>query len=85
MAARHVETKWVYGTDKLEHFGVGAAIAIVGTLVSSPWYALAAVVVAAIGKETYDYFHPDTHDCDIWDAISTTVGGIVGALIAVIA
>lgn len=39
---------------------------------------LLAVVVAAVGKEVYDYFHKENHTPDVWDAVATLAGGCIG-------
>lgn len=42
--------------------------------------AAAAVVLAAVGKEIYDYIHCDRHTPDPMDALWTVAGGVVVAL-----
>jgi hypothetical protein len=32
-----------------------------------------AVYAAAISKEIYDHFHPDTHTCDVMDFVATVL------------
>lgn len=73
----HVTLKWTYGPDKLDHVFVGGFIAFVLTAFCGPLIAIAAALAAGIGKEVYDYFHPN-HDCDVWDAICTFGGAVFG-------
>ena len=56
--------------DKAWHFVFGAVAAL------SPLYPLVAILLVAIGKEVYDFFHKDKHTCDAMDAIATIVGGL---------
>jgi hypothetical protein len=49
----------------------------------SPMIGMAAVVIAAVGKEVYDYMHKDKHTPDAWDAIATIGGGCVGFICGV--
>ena len=63
--------------DKLAHFAVGTLIYAAAHFVS-PIIGLAAVAVAAVGKEIYDWFHRDKHTPDVWDAVATMAGGVVG-------
>lgn len=63
--------------DKLAHFTVGVLIYAAAHFVS-PLIGLAAVAVAAVGKEIYDWFHRDKHTPDVWDAVATIGGGVVG-------
>ena len=62
--------------DKLAHFAVGVLIYAAAHFVS-PLIGLAAVAVAAVGKEIYDWFHRDMHTPDVWDAVATIAGGVV--------
>jgi glycopeptide antibiotics resistance protein len=32
-------------------------------------------------KEIYDYLHPESHTADIYDAVATTLGGLLGYII----
>ena len=46
----------------------------------SPAVGMAAVTVAAVGKEIYDYFNKDKHTPDVWDAVATIGGGVLGLI-----
>lgn len=63
--------------DKLQHFIVGvfiyAAAHFWGVVIG-----MAAVVVAAVGKEIFDYLHKENHTPDLKDALVTIAGGVVG-------
>ena len=60
--------------DKLLHFVAGSLV-----YASTSWflgyYALALVVVVAIGKEVYDNYYGGT--VDVYDALATIAGGLV--------
>jgi len=64
-------------TDKVAHFAVGVLIYAPLHFID-PVVGLLGVAVAAVGKEVYDYLHRDTNTPDIWDAVATMVGGIIG-------
>lgn len=62
--------------DKVRHFAGGALIASACIVLGLPlWLAAAAVLIAAFGKEAYDYYHPKTHTPDPLDALATLLGG----------
>ena len=65
-------------SDKIYHCLVGVILFAIGQLFG---YGLLFVVVGAIGKEIYDYFHQDKHTPDVWDAVATTLGGLLGYII----
>jgi predicted PurR-regulated permease PerM len=65
--------------DKALHFIVGVLIYAIAHFIS-PVVGMAAVVVAAVGKEVYDWFHRDRHTPDVWDAVVTVIGGVVGLI-----
>lgn len=65
--------------DKALHFIGGVVIFAVGHF-ASVLAALILVVVAAVGKEVYDWFNQDTHTPDPMDALYTIGGGAVGLL-----
>lgn len=62
--------------DKALHIIVGVLVYAVAHFVN-PSVGMAAVVVAAVGKEVYDYMHKDKHTPDVWDAIATIGGGVI--------
>lgn len=66
--------------------------ALVGAVIFSASYSLfhlaalpsleiaaAAVLLAAIGKEVYDYINRDRHTPDLMDAVATVAGGAISA------
>lgn len=62
--------------DKALHFLVGAALVALAWPLG--WYvSLVLCVVAALGKEAYDIFHPATNTADGLDALITVVGGLL--------
>ena len=72
--------------DKSLHIVVGGAIFsaayVLFTLAGLPALHIAAgaVVLAAVGKEVYDYAHRDKHTPDLMDAVATVAGGVVCSL-----
>ena len=62
-------------TDKLLHFIVGVLIYAVMHFTGC---GMAAVVLAAAGKEIYDYAHRDKHNPEFMDALVTILGGVAG-------
>lgn len=72
--------------DKALHALVGGAIFsaayVLFTLAGLPALHIAsgAVVLAAVGKEVYDYLNRDRHTPDGMDALATLAGGAVVAL-----
>lgn len=62
-------------SDKIYHCLVGVILFAIGQLIG---YGLLVAVVSAVGKEIYDYCHQDTHTPDLWDAIATMLGGLLG-------
>jgi hypothetical protein len=67
--------------DKLLHFAAGALIAILVVIVTgSLVWAGAAVLLAGVGREVYDAYHPDTNTADIWDIVATCAGWLPVAL-----
>lgn len=64
-------------TDKMAHFIVGVLIYAVLHFVGIG-FALLMVVIAAIGKEVYDYFNRAKHTPEFMDAFATILGGCVG-------
>jgi hypothetical protein len=64
--------------DKVYHCLGGVVLFAIGQLFG---YGLALAIIGAIAKEIYDYFHQDKHTPDIWDAVATTLGGLLGFVI----
>ena len=65
--------------DKALHFIGGVLIFAVGHFVTVT-VALMLVVIAALGKEIYDWFHQDKHTPEVMDAVYTMAGGVAGLL-----
>lgn len=68
--------------DKAYHVIAGVLIYAAAHFVS-PVVGLIAVAVAAVGKEGYDYRHRDKHTPDLWDAVATIFGGIIGFICSI--
>ena len=67
-------------TDKLLHLLVGAVIGFTtGLFVGIP-LALIVVLLASVGKEIYDNYHP-AHTVDVYDALATFSGGAFAATV----
>ncbi len=71
--------------DKALHIVVGGAIFsaayVLFSIAGLPALHIAAgaVVLAAVGKEVYDYIHRDKHTPDFMDAVATIIGGAISA------
>lgn len=66
--------------DKLYHFIIGQAIAGCALLLGlGPWWAVALVALAAVGKEVWDSFGNGT--CNVLDAVYTVAGGALVILL----
>ena len=65
--------------DKLYHWAAGFAIAVIVCFIT-PVAALLPVVVAAVGKEIYDYKRKG-HTSDWEDAIATVNGGVFAVVV----
>ena len=65
-------------SDKVAHCLGGVVLFAIGKLFG---YGLALAVIGAITKELYDYLHKDTHTPDLWDAVATILGGLLGLVI----
>lgn len=65
-------------SDKIYHCLGGVILFAIGQLFGC---GLLVAVIFAIGKEIYDYFHQDKHTPDVWDAVATTLGGLLGYII----
>lgn len=72
--ANKIETLIPY--DKALHI-IGGAVIFAAFHWRFGMFAIVPVVIAAIAKEIYDKFHPESHTCDIKDAIATVIGGLI--------
>ena len=68
-------------SDQVYHFAggvllVAATVPFVGVLSG-----FLTVVIIGAAKEGYDYLHRDKHTPDVWDAVATALGGLVGLFI----
>ena len=68
--------------DKVAHFASGTILyaALLPFVGSS--LALSVIVMVAVAKEIYDSCNPDKHTADLWDAVATTLGGLLGLFIS---
>lgn len=73
--------KWVR-TDGLLHISCTAVIVLFFAGMFPWWVAALIGLAAGLGKEVYDYFHPDKHSTDIHDVLCDLLG-IVAALAGV--
>ncbi len=64
--------------DKTAHFAVGAVLFAVLLPFIGSVYALAGVTVIGSAKELYDALNKDNHTPDLWDALATIAGGVLG-------
>ena len=65
-------------SDKVYHFAGGTILFAAALPFIGYKYAMAFVVIVGFAKELYDAINKDRHTPDIWDAIATILGGMVG-------
>jgi hypothetical protein len=68
--------------DKANHFIYGLIIFGLFKVILGPIVGIIVCILFGIGKEIYDHFHID-HTPDIYDAIITIAGGVIGLLIGI--
>jgi hypothetical protein len=68
--------------DKANHFIYGLIIFAVVAIISNAMFGLGVCTIAAFAKELYDLQHVDRHTPDIYDAIWTIAGGVIGFIVA---
>ncbi|MBM7556472.1 hypothetical protein [Halanaerobacter jeridensis] len=67
--------------DKVKHFLAGVLIfTFCFILGSNHWFSMVMVIIAGVGKEVYDYYHPQQHTVEVLDLLATIAGGIVVCL-----
>ena len=64
--------------DKVMHCMMGAVLFAVLLPFIGSIYAVAAVTIIGFAKEVYDMMNKESHTPDIWDALATTAGGLLG-------
>lgn len=69
--------------DKANHLIYGLIIFGLFKVIFNPLIGIMMCTIFGIFKEIYDSFHKEKHTTDIYDAISTIVGGIIGLLILI--
>lgn len=71
------------GPDKIEHFALGAGVGMASTLANDGdfWTGVKWASAVAVGKEALDATGLGT--CTLQDAVTTIVGGVVGASLGV--
>lgn len=67
--------------DKANHFIYGLIIFGLFKIILGPLVGIILCSLFGVGKEIYDYLHKDIHTPDIYDAIVTISGGLIGLLI----
>ena len=65
--------------DKMGHAIAGVLVFLLALLLGATiWIGMGVVLVVAVAKEIYDYFHRDRHTPDVWDAVATvSLAGLV--------
>lgn len=58
--------------DKQEHIIVGLIIFLILGIILGMELSLIWIFIIAICKELYDYFHPESHSCEVMDIVATT-------------
>jgi|LauGreDrversion4_2_1035121.scaffolds.fasta_scaffold100180_1 hypothetical protein len=69
--------------DKANHLIYGLIIFGLFKVIFNPLIGIMMCTIFGLSKEIYDYLHKDAHTPDIYDAIATIVGGIIGLLILI--
>lgn len=64
-------------SDKIAHCLGGVVLFAIGQLFG---YGLTLAIAGAIIKELYDHNYPN-HTADVWDAVATVLGGLLGFVI----
>jgi hypothetical protein len=64
--------------DKVMHCLMGVVLFAVFVPFTAPVYALVITVIAGFVKELYDALNKENHTPDIWDALVTSAGGVLG-------
>lgn len=73
-------------SDKIKHFLIGLSISIfIGIMLSSWIVGLITSGFAGVAKEYYDSKNKENHTVDLWDAIWTLLGGVIGSLVVFLA
>ncbi len=82
-----VAIRWPFSTlaaillqpDKVCHIYWGASVGFTFGLWMG-WWAMIAVLAAAVLKELYDLFHPP-NKCEAWDVAATLLGGALAIVV----
>ena len=65
--------------DKQLHCIVSFLLTLVFACVIPLSCSIQLVLLIGIAKEVFDYYHPQTHTCDVWDIVADAVGAYLGA------
>lgn len=68
--------------DKCYHLIGGIVLFSLGNFYSAT-FGLCLVIAMGIGKELYDYLNRENHTPDLWDAVATIAGGMLGYICTV--
>ena len=81
-----MNTQFKWGTDKILHIAVGFYLMLVMFFIFQPLTSLILYALVGLGKEWYDYEHPETNTACWWDLGFTILGSVValGFLILVL-
>lgn len=64
--------------DKVAHFTGGTILFALALPFLGGMYSVVAVAIVGFAKEVYDSVNKDTHTPDVWDALATAAGGLLG-------
>lgn len=64
--------------DKVAHFAGGAILFALALPFTGAMYAVVAVTIIGFIKEGYDLLNKTKHTPDVWDALATAAGGLLG-------
>jgi len=69
--------------DKQAHALGGAVVVLALSMVHQPiWLCLSVCTCIAAAKEIYDSAHPENHTADMWDFVTTCLGGVLAGFYA---
>lgn len=64
--------------DKVLHFTGGSILFALALPLLGGIYAVVAVTIVGFLKEVYDSLNKQSHTPDVWDALATAAGGLLG-------
>jgi VanZ family protein len=72
----------MFEKDKANHAIYGVVFYLIASFLITPIFSLIAVLLTAVAKEFFDYYHGKTFSYG--DIMATMIGGVIGFLISLI-